>query len=51
MLATGKSFLVFDRVDSLEAIRNQLDGITSAQLRETANQVLDPVNLNLLIFE
>jgi predicted Zn-dependent peptidase len=51
MLTTGKSFLVFDRVDSLETIRNQLDGITSAQLRETANQVLDPGNLNLLIFE
>ena len=51
MLTTGKSFLVFDRVFSLESIRNQLDGITSQQLLETANEVLDPRILNQLIFE
>ncbi len=51
MLTTGKSFLVFDRVDSLENIHVQLDAITASQLRENANEVLAPSNLNLLIFE
>ena len=51
MLTTGKSFLVFDRIDSLETIRRQLDEITALQLRDSAKEVLDPGNLNQLIFE
>ena len=51
MLTSGKSYLVFNRIDSLETIRKYLEGITAADLRDTANEVLDPENLNLLIFE
>jgi predicted Zn-dependent peptidase len=51
MLTTGKSYLVFDRAFSLETIRGQLEEITSLQLREGANEVLHPGNLNQLIFE
>ena len=51
MLTTGKSYLVFDRIDSLETIRRQLDEITAVQLRESANEVLDSGNLNQLIFQ
>jgi len=51
MLTSGKSFLVFNRVDSLETIRKKLDAITSSRLRETANEILDPAGLNMLIFE
>ncbi|MFH0759299.1 MAG: pitrilysin family protein [Bacteroidota bacterium] len=51
MLTTGKSFLVFDRMDSLETIRRNLDEITASQIRETANEVLDIKTLNQLIFE
>ena len=51
MLSAGKSYLVFNRVDSLETIGRNLEGITASQLRDTANLVLDPKSLNLLIFE
>jgi len=51
MLTTGKSFLVFDRVDSLEFIGRQLEDITAGHLLDTANQVLDNATMNLLIFE
>jgi len=51
MLTAGKSYLVFNRVDSLNTIRNKLDKITAEQLRETANEILHPGNLNMLIFE
>ncbi len=51
MLTTGKRYLVFNRVDTLDTIRKKLDQITAEQLRETANEILHPGNLNMLIFE
>jgi 3-hydroxyacyl-CoA dehydrogenase len=35
----------------LETIRKKLDQISAVQLRETANEILHPGNLNMLIFE
>jgi len=51
MLTSGKSYLIFNRVDSLEAIRKRLELITSDALRNTANEIIDPNKLNTLIFE
>jgi predicted Zn-dependent peptidase len=51
MLTTGKRMLVFNHVDSLDTIRKKLDQISAHQLRESANEVLSPENLNILIFE
>ena len=51
MLTAGKRLLVFNRVDSLETIRKNLEEITPAQIMESANEILDTKNLNLLIFE
>jgi predicted Zn-dependent peptidase len=51
MLTTGKSYLVFNRIDSLETIRKNLELITSSMLRDTANEIIDPSLLNTLIFE
>lgn len=51
MLSSAKSYLIFNRVDSLETIRKNLESISSARLRETANEILDPNLLNTLIFE
>lgn len=51
MLTSGKSYLVFNRVDSLETIKKNLEGITSSKLRDTANEIIDPGKLNTLIFE
>jgi predicted Zn-dependent peptidase len=51
MLTTGKRYLVFQEVDSLDSIRGKLEKISAADLRETANEILDFKNLNTLIFE
>ena len=51
MLTSGKSYLVFNRVDSLETIRKKLENISSAKLRDTANEVLNLQKMNTLIFE
>jgi len=51
MLTSGKRYLVFSRVDSLESIQSNLEQITAGKLRDTANEVLDPAKLNTLIFE
>ena len=51
MLTSGKSYLVFNRVDSLETIQKKLEGISSTKLRDTANEVLDLQKMNTLIFE
>lgn len=51
MLTSGKSYMVFNRVDSLETIRKNLEDITSSSLRDTANETIDPGKLNTLIFE
>ncbi len=51
MLTSGKRFLVFDRVDSHDVIRKKLETITAPNLRETANEILDPGFMNTLIFE
>ena len=51
MLTSGKRFLVFNRVDSLDTIRNNLEEITARGLRDTAHEILDPMQMNTLIFE
>ena len=51
MLSSAKSFLIFNRVDSLETIRKNLESISPDTLRKTANEILDPTKLNTIIFE
>lgn len=51
MLTTGKSLLLFNKIDSLETIQKKLENITAEQLRDSANEILHSKNLNLLIFE
>jgi len=51
MLTAAKRLLIFNRVDTLDTIRKNLEEITAVQLRESANEILHSKNLNLLIFE
>jgi predicted Zn-dependent peptidase len=48
MLSMGKSLLVFNRIDSLEEIRKKIEAVTSGQILETANEILDPDRLSVL---
>jgi len=51
MMAMGKSYLIFNRVDSLDTIRKKLEAITARHLQDAAQEVLHPDRLNTLIFE
>jgi len=51
MLTTGKSYLLFDRVESLDSILLKLENISAADLRETANEVFNPDAFNTLIYK
>lgn len=51
MLTLGKSFLLYNKVDNLEAIYKKIEAITSSQLLEIANEVFDEKLLSTLIYE
>jgi len=50
LLTMGKSFMLFNTVESLENIRAKLEIVSAARLKEIANQVFDPSRLNTLIY-
>lgn len=50
MLYIGKSFMVYDKVDTLAEICEQVHAITAQQLLETANEIFDRNRLSLYIY-
>lgn len=50
MLSIGKSYLLYNRVDSLEEIYQKIDNITSADLLAIANEIFDESLLSYLIY-
>jgi predicted Zn-dependent peptidase len=51
MLSIGKSFLVYDKVDTLDEIFTKLDSVTSSELMDIANLVLRRDQLSFLIYK
>jgi predicted Zn-dependent peptidase len=51
MLAIGKSFLFFNKIEGFEEIYRKIEAITTTQLMEIANRVLEPKNLSVLIYK
>lgn len=51
MLTLGKSFLLYNKVDNMEAIYKKIEAITSSQLLEIANEIFDEKLLSTLIYE
>jgi predicted Zn-dependent peptidase len=51
MLALGKSLLMFNKVDTLNAIYQEIEKITAKQLLNIANEVFDEKRMNSLTFE
>jgi predicted Zn-dependent peptidase len=51
MLSIGKSFLVYDRVDTLEEITAKIESISSKELMDIAKDVLCKNKLSTLIFK
>ncbi len=50
MLSIGKSMMHFDEVESLESVYQRIDGITSSDLLEVANEILDESKFSSLTF-
>jgi len=50
MLAIGKSFLLYNKVDPLRVIFKKIENITAEQIIETANTVLDNRRLSQLVY-
>ena len=50
MLSMAKSYLVYNKVDSLEEIGKKIENITAAEIQEIANEVLERDNLSSLTY-
>ncbi|MDR0796066.1 MAG: insulinase family protein [Tannerella sp.] len=50
-LRLGKSFLHFDRYDSLQVIFQKIESVTPQQIQEVATEIYNPDNLFCLVFE
>ncbi len=51
MLSIGKSFLVYDRVDSIESICERIEAIDAALLQEVAGEIFDVSRQSVLIYK
>lgn len=51
MLSLGKSFLIFNKIESPEEISRKIDNITSSDLMQTANDIFDRDRLSTLIYK
>ena len=51
MLGLGKNLLVFNRIDSFEELCHQIDNVSSADLLNIANEILEPSMLSTLIYK
>lgn len=50
-LAVGKSFLHFNKFESLEEVYRRIEALSAEQLLEVANEIFDPKQLFTLMFE
>jgi predicted Zn-dependent peptidase len=50
MLALGKSYMLYDRVDSLEEVYKSIEALTSSELLEIANEIFDTSRFSSLIY-
>jgi predicted Zn-dependent peptidase len=51
MLSMGKSLMIFNRVESLAEVAGKIDAVTSKQLLDIANEVLDSDKLSYLLYQ
>ncbi len=51
MLSVGKSYLLFNKVDSMPTIFKKIEAITPSDLMEVANEVLDAKQMSRLVYK
>ncbi|MCA1759540.1 MAG: hypothetical protein LC658_07205 [Bacteroidales bacterium] len=50
MLAIGKSYLLYNQVDPLSEVFRKISAITSENLLEVANEILDESKFSTLVY-
>jgi predicted Zn-dependent peptidase len=50
MLAIGKSYLLYDRVDPLSEVFRKIEAITAEDVLEVANLILDEKQMSMLVY-
>jgi len=50
-LNLGKSLMLFDKVDNLDEINKRILAVTSEEIIEVANEILDSRQLSMLVYE
>lgn len=50
MLSIGKSYLIYDKVDTFREIVSKVEKITASDLMEVANEIFNPDNMSVLIY-
>ena len=51
MLTLGKSFMIYNKMEGLEAFAEKINLITTSQIMDIANEILDIDNLSMLIYK
>ncbi len=51
MLTIGKTFLFYGKVDPFSLVCNKIREITPEQIREVANEILDPARISTLVYQ
>jgi predicted Zn-dependent peptidase len=51
MLSMGKSFMLFNKVDELNVIKEKIENITVEDIQEIANEVLDIDKMSMLVYQ
>jgi predicted Zn-dependent peptidase len=51
MLSIGKSYLVYDKVDTIDELFSKLDSVSAKDIQNIANEVLQANNLSYLIYK
>lgn len=50
MIALGKSYMLYNRVDTLEEVYKAIEAVTAEDMLEIANEVFDPAQMSTLIY-
>ncbi len=51
MLSIGKSYMIFDKVDSIAEINAKIEKVTVEEIIEIANEIFEPSQLSYLIYK
>ncbi len=47
----GKSLMIFNKIETLDEIGRKVEALTSGELQDVANEVLDAGKLSYLIYQ